>query len=143
MFRSEDNGVNFSFPKTLSELLFELTRSLCCHQNATSIVLTFTLFIIIRKMSLDFVVLLDFIKIRCEHNGVSFLFPKTLVRVNRVDLDKMLFIINRTLEFGVLLDFIMLRCQHNGVRSFFRVNGNRVDLHEMLFINIRTIEIGV
>ena len=73
MFRSEDNCVNFSFLKTMSELLFELTRSVCCHQKATAIV-----FIIIR--TLDCVVLFDFNMLRCEDNGMSFSFPKTLVR---------------------------------------------------------------
>ena len=76
MLRCEDNCPIFSFTKTLIKLLFELTRSLCCHQKATSIVLTFTLFIIIR--TLEFVVIFYFIMF---HNGVSFLFPKTLVRV--------------------------------------------------------------
>ena len=45
MLRCEDNSVVISFLKNASqnsELLFELTCSLCCHQKATGIVLIFT-----------------------------------------------------------------------------------------------------
>ena len=63
------------------------------------------LFIIIRTSV--FGVLLDFNKLRCEDNSMSFSFPKTL------------FITIRTSVLGVLLDFNKLRCEDNSMSFSF------------------------
>ena len=65
--------------KHKSELLFQLTRSLCCHQRPMVIVLTFTRYFSLLFAQLN-CVLLYLNMLLCEDNSVSFSFPKTLVR---------------------------------------------------------------
>ena len=95
----------------------------------------FTRFFSILFAHQNLVFLLDFNKLHCEDNCLSFSFPKTLVRAalsaflitllfskgkgNRVDVHQISFIIIHTSEFCVLLGFNILRCEDISVSFSF------------------------